>query len=176
MAGRRHLRWRRAALPAGLAGAAALLAGCFGGGTTTVQQTVQGGGSPSGGSGGVAGLSTTMVPKGPTDVTENITQLVTKDYDQVQDIQIECPSDEPSPPNYPVSCTMHGIDTSTLSRRTQPDGKHRPVTGQLSILGVYPPTQTYAFQLNYVPNFTLKPGYKPSKPNPQPQPQQPKKK
>ena len=169
-----HLRRQRAALPAALVGAAALLAGCFGGSTTTVQQTSA---SPTssarGGSGGIPGLSTTIVAKGPTDFTENITQLVTKSYDQLQDIQIECPSDVSSPPKYPVTCTMHAIDTSKLSHRGEPDGAHRPVTGQLVIHGVYAPTQTYAFVLDYVPDFTLKPGYKPP---PKKQPQQPKKK
>jgi len=115
-----------------------------------------------------------MIAKGPTDVTENITQLVTKDYEQLEDIHIECPPDEPSPPNYPVNCTITAIDNSKLSQRSKPDGAHRPVSGNLSIPGVYPPTQTYAFQLRYVPNFTLKPGYKP--PKSKQQPQQPKKK
>lgn len=167
-----HLRRQRAALPAALVGAAALLAGCFGGSTTTAQKTRASPTSSAGG--GIPGLSTTMVAKGATDVTKNVTQLVTKDYDQLQDIQIECPSDEPSPPNYPVICTMHAIDTSKLSQRGHPDGAHRPVTGHLAIQGVYAPTQTYAFNLNYVPNFTLKPGYKP--PKSKQQPQQPKKK
>jgi hypothetical protein len=166
MAGRTHLGWRRAALPAALAGVAALLSGCFGGGSTTIQQTTQAGG---GGSGGLSGLSTTMTAKGPTDITENITALITKDYTQLEDIHIHCPP-EPTPPNYPVNCTMGAIDNSKLNRRSKPDGKHRPVSGTLSILGVYPPTQTYGFQLNYTPNFTQKPGYKPK------QPQQPKKK
>ena len=171
MAGRTHLGWRRAAFPAALAGVAALLSGCFGGGSTTIQQTtVAGGGGPS----GLSGLSATMTAKGPTDITENITALVTKDYTQLEDIHIQCPADEPSPPNYPVNCTMSAIDNSKLNRRSKPDGKHRPVSGTLSIQGVYPPTQTYGFQLNYAPNFTQKPGYKP--PKPKPQPQQPKKK
>jgi hypothetical protein len=147
-----------------LAAAAAALTGCFIGGSTTIQQTPStptGGGTP-----GLSSGSTTMVAKGPTDVTENITQLVTKDYNQFEpsSIHIECPANEPSPPNYPVNCTFSAIDTSKLSQRNKPDGQHRPVSGALSIVGVYPPTQTYIFQLNYSPNFTQKPGYKPPKP------------
>jgi hypothetical protein len=128
--------------------AAALLAGCGGGSTTIVTQ----GDTNSTNS---LGLSTTMTPRGPSDLVENVTQLADKDYPMLEGLNLDCP-DEPTPPNYPVSCTFTAIDTSKLSKRDVPDGEHRPVSGTLNVLGVYPPSRTYAYKVVYGPTNATK--------------------
>jgi hypothetical protein len=147
MAGRRHPWARQARVGVILGGVAALLTGCFGGGTTTTLQ--QTGAVPQ-------GLSGTMTPRGPSDIAENIVGLASKAHKQLEDLKLDCP-DEPTPPTYPVECPMTAIDTSKLSKRDVPDGEHRPVSGTATVLGVYAPSQTYAYTLDYSPTKKQRP-------------------
>ena len=137
-------RWRRGAVAAGLALALTALAGCGGGSTTTIINKTTGDPNAT----NSQGLSTTMVARGPSDLADNVAQLLPKSFPQLDNIRVDCPN-EPSPPNYPVNCTLTAIDTSKPGSRSVPDGEHRPVSGAVAVLGVYPRTQTYAFRYSF---------------------------
>jgi hypothetical protein len=138
VAGTIHLLRRPAAGVAALAGTLALLAGCGGSpGTITQTQTLT--------------VSKGIIARGPKDLEANLDGLGRNDYPQLDDFKARCPS-EPTPPSYPVNCTMTAIDTSKLSDpNLRPDGAHRPVKGPLTVYGVYPATRTYVYKITYAP-------------------------
>ncbi len=88
--------------------------------------------------------------RGPIDLAANLAFLVQKDHPELTRFKADCPP-EPTPPEFPVECSMTAIDTSKLSNRNVPDGQHRPVSGTATINGVYKPTRTYIYGLEYAP-------------------------
>ena len=95
-------------------------------------------------------LSATDTARGPSDIAANLAWLVAKDHPELKDFKADCP-DEPTPPNFPVNCTMTAIDTGRSKSSANPGGARGPVSGRASVLGVYRPTRTYAYGLNYAP-------------------------
>jgi len=141
-------RRRRGAVAAALALASTALASCGGGGDTTIINQPGGTNSTNAQDLNVGGLSTTLVARGPSDLAKNVTGLLAKSFKQLDDIRVDCP-DEPTPPNYPVDCTMTAIDTSKPGSRDLPDGEQHPVSGGVTVLGVYPKTMTYGLRYGF---------------------------
>jgi hypothetical protein len=137
-------RWRRRAVAVALASALTALAGCGGGGGTTIINKTTGDTNAT----NSQGFSTTMVARGPSDLAANLDGQLAKSFRQLRNIDVVCPA-EPTPPHYPVNCTVTAIDTSKPGSRDAPDGAHRPVSGTITVLGVYPRTKTYAFGYSF---------------------------
>ncbi len=88
--------------------------------------------------------------KGPQDLAANLKALVGKNQPELSHFKAICPP-QPTPPDFPVRCRMTAIDTSKLNKRNVPDGEHRPISGTVTVTGVYAPTQTYIYTLQYRP-------------------------
>ena len=134
---------RRGTLAA-LALALPVFAGCGGGSSTTIINKTTGNPNAT----NSQGFSESMVARGPSDLAANLDAQLAKSFRQLRSIDVVCPA-EPTPPRYPVNCRLTAIDTSKPGSPHTPDGAHRPVSGAITVLGVYPGTRTYAFRYNF---------------------------
>jgi hypothetical protein len=94
--------------------------------------------------------SQTPTARGPSDLAANLAWLVAKDRRDLRDFRAVCPPESASP-SYPINCGMTAIDTSKFGHPGKPAGERRPVSGTATIYGVYAPTRTYAYGLEYAP-------------------------
>ncbi len=69
----------------------------------------------------------------------NLTRSLKVSNPTLKQVTLACPQST----GYPIHCRLAGTDT----RRTTPE----PVTGTLTVLGVYTGTHTYAYQILYGP-------------------------
>jgi hypothetical protein len=75
---------------------------------------------------------------GPSDPAENLKQLLAVSTPTLHDVSVHC-SMSRRPERYPFSCRLDGAT------------KSGSVRGKVMVIGIYPPTQTYAYELTYGP-------------------------
>lgn len=81
---------------------------------------------------------------GPRDPAENLELLVARSSPELVGVTVKCPSSGP-PARYPFRCTLEAAKGS------------KRVGGSIEVVGVYPPTRTYAYELTYQPSGSKRP-------------------
>jgi|GEM_PF-2716001 len=79
-------------------------------------------------------------PVGPRDIGRNLEELISDSSPDLADISVTCPARE-SLSGYPFHCDLVAADGRAGT----------PVSGEVSVIGVYQPTGTYAFEITYGP-------------------------
>jgi hypothetical protein len=83
-------------------------------------------------------LDTTVPAAGPRDPAANLRNLVVGSTPELRHVQVVCPS-LTNPPRYPFYCSLDAEDRVNRAA----------VSGGIRVVGVYPPTRSYAFELTY---------------------------
>ena len=77
---------------------------------------------------------------GPSDPGTNLEQLLSRSTPELVDVSVSCPSSERLH-HYPFNCRLVAKDRKRAGR----------VSGEVTVIGIYRPTRTYAFEVTYGP-------------------------
>src|SRR4051794_7571706 len=76
---------------------------------------------------------------GPSNPAENLERLLAVSTPELGDIAVDCPTPK-RPHSYPFSCRLDGAIRGGA------------VSGEVTVLGIYGPTRTYAYEVSYEPD------------------------
>jgi len=79
-----------------------------------------------------------LLAAGPSDPGENLERLLADSTPKLADVSVECPTSR-RPGSYPFSCRLAGTV------------RGHAVRGEVTVIGVYRPTRTYAYEVGYEP-------------------------
>ena len=130
-------RFAPASIVAALLSAAILLAGCGSGHHSSSANTQPL--CPNGQTKCVS-VSPRAKVKGPQGLAANLTWLIPQSQPFLKNLRVSCPAAHA----YPITCRLQAIDSR---KRKKLIGGDRPVTGTITVIGVFTVTHTYAYSL-----------------------------